>query len=142
MTSAELHRVKKRVMADYERYSSTDLAGMITDCQVYLDQSSIIRLAHHEIGRTGDEQVRFITHCEPASLAVNIKEIAAELERIWLNDLRFTEEAHTVSRTNEEVVLDFVTWWTEPTGTYVTGRFVVDVSTLVSLPQDINCRKS
>lgn len=41
---------------------------------------------------------------------------AAELERIWLSDLRLTEEAHTVTRTNEEVAFDFIMWWLSQRG--------------------------
>lgn len=121
MTADELSRIKKHVMARYERYSNMDLAGMIADCHAYLDQSKIIRLARHKTKKTGDEQVRFVVHCEPRSSTITVPDIVSDLERIWLNDLCLTEEAHVIIRTDENVILDFVTWSPKPTA-YVTGQ--------------------
>lgn len=105
MTAAELRSIKKRVMAHYERYSNTNLSGMIIDCQVYLDQLRIIRLARRKTKKTGDEQCRFIVYCEPISSTATREDVTADLERIWLSDLRLTEEAHTITQANEEVCL-------------------------------------
>ncbi len=125
-------------MACYRPYASTDVSGMVMDCQAYLAQSTLLRLARRKTKRkTGDEETMLVVWCEPASTMVTLEDIAAELERIWLNDLRFTEEAHAIIRSDEDVVLAFVTWWPETTGSYVTGQIVVNNQLLTAASHNV-----
>jgi len=138
LTLDELRAVRTQVMARYRPYASTDVSGMVMDCQASLAQSALLRLARRKAKKkTGDEETMLVVWCEPASAMVTIEDIAAELERIWLNDLRFTEEAHTISRSDEGVVLAFVTWWPETTGSYVTGQIVVNIHLLTAAPHSV-----
>lgn len=108
------------------------------DCQAYLEQSTLLRLARRKTKRkTGDEETMLVVRCEPASVTVTIQNIVTELERIWLNDLRFTAEAHAISRSGEGVVLAFVTWWPKTMGSYVTGQIVVDIQLLTATSHSV-----
>jgi len=80
--------------------------------------------------KTGDVMVLFVLHCEPISATTSAEDLSAELERIWLHDLRFTEEAHTIERRDENLILDFITWWPTSDGTFVTGNIVLALPTV------------
>jgi len=141
MTIDELRAVSARVRARYRPYASADLSGMAMDCQAHLEQSALLRLARRKMKKTGDEDAMLVVRCEPASATVTIQDIVAELDRIWLDDLRFTEEAHTVVRSREDIVLAFVTWWPESTGSYVTGQIVVDIRPRAATPHGATARE-
>jgi hypothetical protein len=66
--------------------------------------------------------------CEPASSTLTIPEVIAEIERVWMEDLRYLHyEAHVVTHRGYAAALEFVTL-PAAGGYYVTGRIVVDIS--------------
>jgi len=76
----------------------------------------------------------FVLHCEPRAATTSAEDLSAELERIWLHDLRFTEEAHTLERRDASLILDFITWWPKSDGSFVTGNIVLALPTAPPSP--------
>jgi len=136
MTPQELRTVKQQVMKRYHRYSSENVRCMIMDCQAYLAQSALLRLARgkRKGKKTGDAMALFVLHCEPRAATTSAEDLSAELERIWLHDLRFTEEAHTLERRDASLILDFITWWPKSDGSFVTGNIVLALPTAPPSP--------
>lgn len=127
MTIDELRVAKVWAARHYRPYSGDDLVGMVMDCQACVDQSRTLRFARHRTRKAShQESGTIVVRCEPALDSLTIEEIAAELERMWCDDLRFSGEAHAISLVDGEVVLTFVTWWTGA-GAFVTGSIVVEV---------------
>lgn len=127
MIRDEFRAARARIMQAYAPYSSENLGAMIADCRTYVNQSLLLRAARRKIKKTGDRAAMFVLWCERTADGVPPASIAAELERVWLSDLRFDGEAHLVEQRAEGICLDFVTWWEGPDGSYVTGTFVVAV---------------
>jgi hypothetical protein len=121
----EINRIKRKIMAQGFPSSGDDLKGMIEDFNHALDQSPILTL--RRVKKTGAPDRMIEALCEPATDALTIPEIVAEVERIWMDELRYRHhEAHALSQRDYEVWLDFVTL-SDPGSFYVTGRIAVDV---------------
>src|SRR5262249_10119582 len=104
--------------------SGIDLRGMIEDFHHAVDQSPL--LTPRSVKKTGDPERMIEARCEPAAEALTIPEVIAEIERVWMEELRYRHfEAHAVIHHDHEVSLDFVTLL-ESGSFYVTGRIAVD----------------
>jgi hypothetical protein len=94
------------------------------DCQAYLDQSPLLRVATSKGAKTGDTAAMLLVRCVPRHAGTAESDIVAEVERIWMRDLRLTEEAHTIERREDGIALDFVTW-SPASGSFATGMIVI-----------------
>jgi hypothetical protein len=110
-------------MSSKNRASSRNVEGLITDCLHLLEQSGVLQAI--EAKKTGEAQCLIEIRCKPASAASTLPELAAEIERVWLEDLAYPDiEAHTLSTTSDEAIIDFVTA-SQHGNYYVTGKIVV-----------------
>ncbi|WP_344318356.1 hypothetical protein [Acrocarpospora pleiomorpha] len=102
-----------------------DLDGMAIDFDVYLWHSPMItEVAVH---LTGDTDSLIMTTCRTAPGYPTL-EIAAELERIWLRDLRYRHlEVHMITANRRAVRLDAVTQ-IAPDDFYVTAAIVAETA--------------
>jgi hypothetical protein len=124
MNADEFARVRTKIMAQGYPSSGLDLRGMLEDFHHALDQSEILALLW--VKKTGQPEQMIDARCEPAVDTVTIDVVAAEIERIWREDLRYSSfEAHALFRHDYDVSLDFVTS-SGPGSFYVTGRIAVD----------------
>jgi hypothetical protein len=114
-------------MQQRKPYSSNDLGSMITDCIAYLNQSPMLHVCQGKAKRTGDRASMFVVECQATIDDSSVAGIIAELERIWMKDLRFDGESPRAEYHDQVVRFDFITWWESPEGAYVTGSFVVKV---------------
>jgi hypothetical protein len=126
MTLDELTHLKRKIMARSVPSSGDDLEGMVIDFQHSLEQSRL--LTQMCVKKTGDPGCMIEATCQPAANTLTIPEIIAEIERLWMEELRYQHfEAHAVGRADYDVTLDFITLC-EHGSFYVTGSIAVDVS--------------
>ena len=126
MNATEFKTAKKRIMREYRPSSRGNLVGKLADFSHYLEQSRVI--IPTRVRKTADIGCRLEATCRPRSPSAAAAEIAAELERIWLEDLRYEDfGVHTMSRSDQEVCLDFITLM-EDAGLYVAGCIVVAIA--------------
>src|SRR5437867_6564621 len=125
MTPDELTYVKRKIMAQSVPSSGHNLEGMMIDFQHSLEQSRL--LTRVRVKKTGDPGCMIEATCQPAANTLTIPEIIAEVERLWMEELRYQEfEAHALVRADYHESLEFVTE-SGPGGFYVTGRIAVDI---------------
>ncbi|GAB3884491.1 MULTISPECIES: hypothetical protein [Microbispora] len=125
MDPSEFAAVKQQVMDESFPSSGADLDGMAMDFDAYLWHSPLIREV--SVRRTGDTNNLIAATCwtVPGSSTV---EIAAELERIWLQDLSYRHfEAHMITADERAVRLDAVTQ-IAPDDFYVTAAIVAETA--------------
>ena len=121
--SSQFEAVRHAVMASGQRYSSANLDGMVADIDHYLGNAALFDRIR--VKKTGDRRCLLVVRCRPASPGISPRQVAAELERIWTEDLRFEYQAAHVLQVNDDTVtLRFVTQW-DPGGLYVTGSVIV-----------------
>jgi hypothetical protein len=126
MTIEQFHLLKRKIMAQGTPGSRDDLEGMMIDFQHSLDQSRLLTRVH--LKKTGDPDCMIETTCQPAAETLAISEVVAEIERLWMEELRYHQfEAHAIHRADYQEALDFITVG-EHGGSYVTGRIAVDIS--------------
>src|SRR5438128_2208494 len=102
MKERELEQAKRKIMAQGYPSTGGDVAGMIIDFHEALEQSRALKLRH--VKKTGEPDCMIEAHCEPASVALTIPDVVAEVERLWMNDLRYShQEAHALKRHDFEV---------------------------------------
>jgi hypothetical protein len=127
-TPDEFSRLVNKIISQGIPLAGADLHGMIADFHHALEASPL--LSKVKVRKTGEPARMIAAFCEPASLASSPSELVAEVERIWMEELRYNVfEAHTLVPSEEEVILDCLTM-TEPQGPYVTARIVVDLRKL------------
>ena len=98
----------------------------MVDFQRSLEQSSL--LTRVRVKGTDDLGCMIEATCQPAVNTPTISEIIAEVERLWMEELRYQHfEAHALVRTDYNESLEFVTESGQG-GFYVTGRIAVDIS--------------
>src|SRR5229473_1898997 len=123
MTLDELTSVKRKIMARSVPSSGDNLEGMMVDFQHSLEQSRL--LTRVRVKKTGDPGCMIEATCQPAANTLTIPEIIAEVERLWMEELRYQPfEAHALVRADYKEALEFIT----VSGFYVTGRIAVDIS--------------
>jgi hypothetical protein len=102
--------------------------GMLADFHHSVEQSPLLTRAR--VRKTGDPPCMIKATAQPASPTLSPPEIGVEVERIWMEELRYRHfEAHALVSSDEEVALEFVTVM-EPGGPHVTGRISVDIRKL------------
>jgi hypothetical protein len=118
-------RIRRKILSHYHSLPAQELTEFLADLQRSLQNSPKLALL---FARQTDEPERLIDLlCEPASDTLTIAEVSAELERLWLEELRYPHfEAHAVSQEGFDLTLEFVTV-TGPGGFAVTGAITVDV---------------
>ena len=108
MNQDEFARARAKIMAQGFPSSGVDLQGMIEDFHHSLDQSSFLTL--RSVKKTGEPERMIEARCEPASDTLTIPEVIAEIERAWMEELRYSHyEAHVVTHLGYEAALEFVT---------------------------------
>ncbi|OPG11923.1 hypothetical protein [Microbispora sp. GKU 823] len=123
MEASEFAAAKQRVMSESLPSDGNDLDGMALDFDAYLWHSPLI--SQVVVRLTGDTSHLITAECQ-ATPRCSVTEIAEELERIWLRDLRYRYfEAHTVATNERGVRLDAVTQIAEG-GFFVTAAVVAD----------------
>ncbi|MFI7534216.1 hypothetical protein [Streptosporangium sp. NPDC049376] len=125
MKASEFGAVKQRVMRESFPSAGHDLDGMMVDFDIYLRQSPLMKKVR--VRGTDDPGGLVVATCRSAS-GRSAEEIAAELERIWHEDLKYCHfDAHTLTLGDGEVRLNGVTQ-ISPDGFYVTAAIVVTMS--------------
>ncbi|MEU7452275.1 hypothetical protein [Streptosporangium roseum] len=125
MEPPEFAAVKQRVMGESSPSDGHDLDGMSMDFDGYLWHSRLI--TEVAVRLTGDTDNLIMATCWIAPGCSTV-EIAAELERIWLQDLRYQYfEAHMITSGERGVRLDVVTQ-IAPDDFYVTAAVVVETA--------------
>ena len=120
---AELEQLKERVAGQYRETSIGDLEAMIADSRRAIEASPI--LAFGGIRKTGTPVHQIEVECKPRDPATPPETVAAEITRIWLEQLCYDDfEAHAIDTTDNAVVLDFLTVAREPR-LFATGMIVV-----------------
>jgi hypothetical protein len=123
MRTSQFEAVRHAVMASGRPYHSADLDGMTADIQYHLGNAALFDRIR--VDKTGDRHRLLVVRCRPASPGISLQQVAAELERIWTQDLRFEHQAaHDLQVNDDTVTLRFVTQWA-PGGPYVTGSVIV-----------------
>jgi hypothetical protein len=123
MRNSQFKAVRHAIMANGQPYNSADLDGMTADIHYYLGTAGLFdRIG---VKKTGDRRDLLVIRCRPASPGISPQQVAAQLERIWTQDLRFEHQAaHDLQVNDDTVTLRFVTQWA-PGGLYVTGSVIV-----------------
>lgn len=125
MDFSEFAAVKQRVMGESFPSAGDDLDGMAIDFDAYLWHSPLIKEV--SVRRTGDTNNLITATCQ-AVPGCSMVELAAELERVWLRDLRYSSfEAHVIAAGERGVHLDAVTQ-IAPGGFYVTASILAETS--------------
>ncbi|MEU4572178.1 hypothetical protein [Nonomuraea sp. NPDC023979] len=125
MDLAEFAAVKQSVMSESFPSAGDDLGGMVMDFDAYLWQSPLINEV--SVRRTGDRSSLIAATCQ-AVPGCSTAELAAELERVWLGDLRYSHfEAHVITADERKVRLDGVTQ-IAPDGFYVTASIIAETA--------------
>lgn len=118
--------VQSGVMRARQPYSSQSLDDMIMDVDHALLQEGFRLIG--DVTKTGEPQSMLLVTCVPETETVSWADVRSALERAWVEHAAFDEEAHVMDEDEQQIRLDFVTWWPRPGGRYVTGRIAVDVS--------------
>ncbi|WP_433433105.1 hypothetical protein [Nonomuraea sp. CA-141351] len=125
MDFSEFAAVKQRVMGESFPSAGDDLDGMAIDFDAYLWRSRLIKEV--SVRRTGDTNNLITATCQTVP-GCSMVELAAELERVWLLDLRYSYfEAHMITAGEWGVHLDTVTQ-IAPDGFYVTASIVAETA--------------
>ena len=125
MDFSEFAAVKQRVMSESFSGAGDDLHGMAIDFDACLWHSPLIKEV--SVRRTGDTNNLINATCQ-AMPGCSMVELAAELERVWLRDLRYSSfEAHVITAGERGVHLDAVTQ-IDPDGFYVTASIVAETA--------------
>ncbi|MEV4802969.1 hypothetical protein AB0K18_23420 [Nonomuraea sp. NPDC049421] len=125
MDFAEFATAKQRVMGKAFPSAGDDLDGMAIDFDAHLWRSPLIKEV--SVRRTGDTNNLITATCQTVP-GCSMAELAAELERVWLRDLRYSYfEAHVITAGEQGVHLDAVTQ-IAPDGFYVTASIVAETA--------------
>ena len=121
----EFRQTKSRVMASSVPSSGDNLLGMQIDCDAYLEIEGVL---DDVLVRPTADPANLLKGTARGRAGVPVDRLAAELEWVWLFELRYRYlEALIVRAVEGTVSLDFVTQ-IGPTGFYVTGAFDVHAS--------------
>jgi hypothetical protein len=121
-----LERLKKRVAAQYRETTIGDLETMIVESRRAVEASPLFASA--VVRKTGTRYRQIEVECRLANRLTPHRRIAAEITRIWLEELRFDDfEAHAVAATDTAIMLDYLTVARAPR-LYATGMIVVSLS--------------
>ena len=125
MNAAEFRRAKREIMALFRRGGGLHLTGMEHDVYVGVEFSD--RLSLIDLKMTGEADQMISARCRPTSIDVTGEALAAELERVWMEVLRYREgfEAHRLTASQERIMLDGITGPAEG-NFYLTVRIEVD----------------
>jgi hypothetical protein len=126
MHSSQFEAVRHAVMANGQPSSGANLDGMAADILYHLGNAAV--LDRIRVKKTGDRRGLLVVRCRPVDRDISTQQVAAELERIWTEDLRLKHRAaHVLQVKDETVTLRFVTQG-HPGGLYVTGSVIVSWS--------------
>lgn len=125
-------RRKWDIMSRGNPYSSSGLDGALADISLLVNEDV---LRYKGATKTGDEHCLLEVRFRPASREVDAQTIAEELERAFVQDIKFGSEAHLISRQGNLVLLDFVYGSTARGSSFVTGRITVDLEDIPRLPR-------
>jgi hypothetical protein len=126
MHSSQFEIVRHAVTASGRPYSGANLDGMAADIVYHLGNAAVFDRIR--VKKTGDRRRLLVVRCRPAGRDISTQQVAAELERIWTEDLRLEHQAaHVLQVKDETVTLRFVTH-EHPGGLYVTGSVIVSWS--------------
>jgi len=118
----ELERVKGRITDGFRASPGSDLAAMMAEMIASLERSPLLRAATAR--KTGGRAHLIEVQCHRATPDLAPDTIMAEIERLWLEELRYDDfEAHTIELTDEHGILDFVTV-TRDQRLYLSGMIV------------------
>lgn len=107
------------------RYTGGSVAGLAIDCHFLIDQSSLIEPV--DVKKPGDPLLMLDVTCRPRHPGTAPADLAAELERVWLDDLCLaSSEEHAITVSEEDITLDFVTLAGD-NGPYATDRITIDL---------------
>jgi hypothetical protein len=125
MNAAEFRQVKREIMARIRRGDRLHLTGMEDDIFMGVELSD--RLSLIDFKRTGEADQMIRARCRPMSIDITGEALAADLERVWMEVLRYREgfEAHRLTASKERIMLDGITGPAESTF-YITVRIEVD----------------
>ena len=125
MDFAELEALKDKVNERYDQSPGGDLDGMLADMRSSLANSGFF--SEPRLRKTGNRLHLVEAHCKVSSPNITPIMVRSELERMWLEELRYDDfEAHALGRTPTSVVLDFLTV-ARSARLYVTGLIIVDL---------------
>ena len=125
MNAAAFRRAKREIMARIRRGGGLHLTGM--EHEVYIGIAFSDQLSLIDLKRTGEADQMISARCRPTSIDVTGEALAADLERVWMEVLRYREgfEAHRLTASKERIMLDGITGPAESTF-YITVRIEVD----------------
>lgn len=128
MDADELNGLRKKITSQGIPLAGVGMKAMMVDFHHALEASPL--LGRIKVRKTGKPVHMIAAFCEPASAASSPSEIAGEMERIWMEELRYHAfEAHAFVPSDEEAILDGLTMM-GPQGPYVTARIDVDLRKL------------
>ncbi len=128
MDASELERVKGRVPDGFHASPGSDLAAMMAEMIASLERSPLLCAATAR--KTGGHAHLIEVQCHPATPDLPREVIMDEIERLWLEELRYDDfEAHTIELADEHGILDFVTV-TRDQRLYISGMIVAHFATL------------
>src|ERR1051326_3428490 len=87
MDSAELNQIRKKIMSQSFPSRGADLAGMQADFDASLDASQL--LTDIKVQKTGQPNCLIRAACKLQSDRCTVAEVVAEVERIWMEELRY-----------------------------------------------------
>jgi hypothetical protein len=120
----DLDALKTRVATAYHQSPGGDLDAMGRDIASALRRCGLFMPAL--VGKTGGRIHLVEARCAPAHPSLSAARIASELQRIWLDELRYDDfEAHALLITPSAVHLDFLTV-ARAARLYVTGIIMVE----------------
>jgi hypothetical protein len=104
----ELERVKERIAEQFTASPGSDLEAMMRAMTLSLEQSPMLR--NVVARKTGGHAHLIEVECQLATSALALDAALAEIERIWLEELRYDDfAAHAIEQTDEHAIFDFLT---------------------------------
>ncbi len=125
ITPHQLNKIKSSLPAQ-TRPSSSNLEGLIIDLRYFLEQAGILKVL--KVKKTGELYRLIEVRCKLISKPASIAEVAAEVERVWIEDIAYRDfEAHSLYYSSDDLILDFITGTEFPDHyIYVTGSIIVN----------------
>jgi hypothetical protein len=106
--ACELERIRERIVQQCMASPGSDLELMMTEATASLGRSALLR--DTSARKTGGSTHLIEVRCYPAAPSLTREAIMAEIEQLWLDELRYDDfAAHTIELTSQHGILDFLT---------------------------------